>query len=156
MHTYASALRKVGVTVPAHLTADARIPILTGPQAQGDLLVLPAEAPAGAWCRVSGDGVRVVRGEGTGNTHWLHAGFASPDVRWLDAAGARGRPAELAVGYLHVPPGQSAMLIHTDEHGANGIGPGEYALHRKRQKRITFSSQRSAKSPDFDEELVDD
>ena len=36
------------------------------------------------------------------------------------------------LGFLRVPPGQSALLLHTDEHGANGIGPGTYAIHRKR------------------------
>ena len=64
--------------------------------------------------------------EATGNTHWLHQGFDSPGVGWADAADG------VRLGYLEVPPGQSALLLHTDEHGANGIGPGTYAIHRKR------------------------
>jgi hypothetical protein len=57
-----------------------------------------------------------VRGEATGNTHWLHQGFDSPGVRWADAVDG------VRLGYLRVPKGQSALLLHTDEHGANGIG----------------------------------
>lgn len=139
MHTYASALRLVGVTVPDHLVAEAEVPILTGPQAQGDLLVRPAAAPSsGRWRAVPTAGVQVLHGEATGNSHWLHPGFDSPGVAWLEAAG-RDAPDDLIVGHLRVPAGQYALLIHTDEHGANGIGAGEYAVHRKRQARITFT-----------------
>jgi hypothetical protein len=72
--------------------------------------------------------VQIVRGEATGNTHWLHRGFDSPGVRWAAADDS------LVLGRLSVPEGESALLIHTDEHGANGIGPGTYALHRKREQ----------------------
>jgi hypothetical protein len=47
MHTYRSALALIGAGVPDHLVADAEVPILTGPQAQGDLLVIPQEEPIG-------------------------------------------------------------------------------------------------------------
>lgn len=127
--TYADALGKIGVSVPAHLVADAEVPILTGPQAQGDLLVVPIDAaPSGAVFQpVEASGVQVVVGEATGNTHWLHQGFDSTGVEWarLD----RG----ILIGVVLVPEGQSATLIHTDEHGANGIGPGLYAIHGKRE-----------------------
>jgi hypothetical protein len=134
MHTYDSALKLVGVTVPEHLDAAAEVPILTGPQAQGDLLVVPEDAPIptkkkpAAWTDVPAEGVQVVHGEATGNTHWLHAGFDSPGVRWR-----RIEDSGLVLGYVHVPAGQSALLIHTDEHGANGIGPGTYAIRGKRE-----------------------
>ncbi|MBT2207679.1 MULTISPECIES: hypothetical protein [Actinomadura] len=138
MHTYATALKLIGVTVPGHLTADAEVPILTGPQAQGDLLVIPTGAPRSKdWRTVPATGVRVVRGEATGNTHWLHPGFDSPGVSWLPASGQEDG---LAVGHLRVPGGQTALLIHTDEHGANGIGPGEYVINRKRQAKVAFDA----------------
>ena len=35
MHTYRTALALAGLDVPEHLIADAEVPILTGPQAQG-------------------------------------------------------------------------------------------------------------------------
>jgi hypothetical protein len=130
MHTYGSALALIGSAVPDHLVADAEVPVLTGPQAQGDLLVFRRAAPSTVeWRPLPAAGLRLVLGEATGNTHWLHAGFASPGVRW--AASTLG-PQRL--GFLHVPPGETALLIHTDEHGANGIGPGTYVVHRKREQ----------------------
>jgi len=81
--TYGQALALARVAVPGHLDAGAQVPVLDGPQAQGDLMIVP-----------------------------------------LDMA--------YEPGVLTVPSGQSAMLIHTDEHGANGIGPGRYEIRRKR------------------------
>jgi hypothetical protein len=138
VHTYGSALALVGVRVPGHLDGGAWVPVLTGPQAQGDLLVVPnlgaGRLSAGersglvrGWEVVSPAGVRVVRGEATGNTHWLHGGFDSPGVRWLPINEG------LVYGYVLVPAGETALLIHTDEHGANGIGPGTYAIRGKRE-----------------------
>ena len=135
MHTYATALDLVGTAVPDHLAADAEVPVLTGPQSQGDLLVVPSTTSVTTRLRpVPPDGVQVVRGEATGNTHWLHRGFDSPGVSWCRPDGDASDEAErLVVAHLRVPDGQSALLIHTDEHGANGIGPGEYVIRRKRQ-----------------------
>jgi hypothetical protein len=139
MHTYRTALGLVGASVPAHLVADAEVPILTGPQAQGDLMVIPfPDVPAVSWEPVPDDGVQLVRGEATGNTHWLHRGFDSPGVRWAAQNG-------LTIAYVLVPKGQSAQLIHTDEHGANGIGPGIYRINRKREQAVSFERPRSSR-----------
>lgn len=133
-NTYSRALALVGVTVPAHLAADAEVPVLTGPQAQGDLLVVPVDPPDGlTWQRVPDEGVQVVHGEATGNTHWLHRGFGATGVRWAWPDPLDEEYASLVVGYLSVPAGESALLIHTDEHGANGIGTGRFAVRRKRE-----------------------
>lgn len=130
--TFQDAIDKVGVSLPEHLVADAEVPVLTDPQAQGDIGIIPAHllgnigrvgdaefAPVGA-------GVQVVTGEATGNTHWLHAD--NPDVAWarLDR--------DIVIGLVQVPAGAVAYLIHTDEHGANGIGPGLYAITGKREQ----------------------
>jgi len=138
--TYRDALSLVGAGVPGHLVADAEVPVLTGPQAQGDLLIYPVTPPDDVtWQRVPGTGAQVMHGEATGNTHWLHRGFDSPDVGWapVDEWWAwnpwSNDDDPLTVGYLIVPAGQVALLIHTDEHGANGIGPGTYAINRKRE-----------------------
>lgn len=133
MHTFGTALALAGVTVPEHLVADAEVPVLTGVQAQGDLLVYPVIGSAALpatdlrWGPVPPAGVQVVHGEATGNTHWLHRGFDSPGVLWARVDG------DLTIGYVCVPDDQSAQLIHTDEHGANGIGPGVYAINGKRE-----------------------
>lgn len=127
--TYQDTAALVGVTVPEHLLADAEVPVLTGAQAQGDLLIVPIHATRASLRPVPVEGVQVVVGEATGNSHWLHRGFDSPDVRWARV----GQGLRLAV--VEVPDGQSAQLIHTDEHGSNGIGPGLYAIHGKRELR---------------------
>lgn len=126
--TYADALSKVGATVPDHLIADAEVPILTGPQAQGDLLIVPIEATAAALVPVPDEGVQIVFGEATGNSHFLHRGFDSPGVEFARVSDGQ------CIAVVKVPAGESAQLIHTDEHGSNGIGPGLYGIHEKREQ----------------------
>lgn len=142
--TYGEALALSGISIPEHLEAEAEVPVLTGPQAQGDLIIVPmADAYRGIeqtpfWPQgeiIPMDGVQVVHGEATGNTHWLHAGFNSPGVTWHRANRQAGVPGvSLVVGVVTVPAGQTAMLVHTDEHGANGIGPGRYEIRQKREQ----------------------
>ena len=128
--TFASALTSVGVTVPDHLIADAEIPIETAPQGQGDLLVFPITSTRQDLIAVPNEGVQVVFGEATGNSHYLQRGFDSPDVTY-----ARVTDGSLLLAVVNVPEGQTAQLVHTDEHGVNGIGPGLYAIHGKRELR---------------------
>lgn len=134
--TYRQALDLANVSLPEHLEAEAEVPVLAGPQAQGDLIIVPldqayeADGRAPLWPQgkiLPMEGVQVVHGEATGNTHWLHAGFNSPGVSWHRADQG------LVVGVVTVPAGQTAMLVHTDEHGANGIGPGRYEIRQKRE-----------------------
>lgn len=131
--TFAEALGKIGVTIPDHLVADAEVPVLTGVQAQGDLIIVPAGLDDFDTAKVSltalpEKGIQVVIGEATGNTHWLHRGFESAGVQW-----ARVTNHSLVLGVVHVPEGESAELIHTDEHGCNAIGPGDYVIRGKQE-----------------------
>ncbi len=137
--TFKQALDRIGVTVPSHLEEDAEVPVLTGVQRQGDLLIVPVEPalkssrPSLAsanlhWDFVENKGVQVVTGEATGNTHWLHNGFDSR-AAWM-RANSFDQP---VLGWVRVLPGQSALLIHTDEHGANAIGEGTYEIRQRRQ-----------------------
>lgn len=126
--TYADALSKVGATVPEHLLADAEVPVLTGTQAQGDLLIVPMAATRVELAPVPDEGVQVVFGEATGNSHWLHRGFDSPGVEFARVTDGQ------CIAVVRVPEGQSAQLIHTDEHGSNGIGAGLYGIHEKREQ----------------------
>jgi hypothetical protein len=132
--TYEQALAKVGATVPQHLVADAEVPVLTGMQAQGDLLIVPIDSTEASLGSVPAQGVQVVVGEATGNSHHLHPGFDSPGILFTRTADSGQQ-----IAVLRVPQGQSAHLIHTDEHGANGIGPGLYAIHEKREMREQVS-----------------
>ena len=131
--TFGQALAKIGASLPDHLIADAEVPVLTGVQFQGDIGIIPADqdrfnSNAVPLHPVPDKGVQAVTGEATGNTHWLHRGFDSPGVMF-------GRVNhELVIGVVSVPEGQTAELIHTDEHGANAMGPGVYVLRGKREQ----------------------
>lgn len=126
--TFATGLAKIGVTVPDHLIADAEVPVLTGPQPQGDLMIVPIQKSSANLVPLTAKGHQVVVGESTGNTHWLHAGFDSPDVKFARV------DMGLCLVHVLVPEGQTAELIHTDEHGVNAMGPGLYAIHGKREQ----------------------
>ena len=127
---YGTALALYDVTIPEHLAADAEVPVLTGPQRQGDVGIFPrpalGKAEAAKAIDVPAAGIQVMRGENGGNTHWLHA----PGCRWIAGPGGES----LVLGVLEVPAGAEAHLIHTDEHGANAMGPGCYTMRGKREQ----------------------
>lgn len=111
-----------GVAIPAHLTAQAEVPVLTGMQRQGDVLIRPARPGQQQGEPIPSEGVPVVRGESNGNTHLLVGGgtwHATPT-------------AGLILGTLTVHAGAEAFLLHP-EHGAMGFGPGCYTISRQRE-----------------------
>lgn len=123
MTTYEAVLAAYDVAIPEHLAAEAEIPVLTGAQRQGDVIVLPMRPG-----RVNGlepipaPGVAVVRGENGGNTHLLVGAG-----RWA------ARPDGQDLGTLVVGDGEVAYLLHP-EHSGQGIGPGSYRLRRQREQ----------------------
>lgn len=125
--TYLEALAAHQIDVPAHLIAQAEVPALTGLQLQGDLAIIPARASKKTGDPVPAGGIQVVRGEATANTHWLDAYHGV--CLWAPAT-AGGQD----LGVLTVPDGSTALLTHTDEHGANAIGAGTYLIRRQRQQ----------------------
>lgn len=131
MTTLQTILDRVNVTAADRSLADIAVPVLTGPQRQGDVMIVPrarlGAAERGAMTVVPSAGVPVVRGEATGNAHILHADGV---VMWAPSTDRVG----VRLGVLHVADGAVAWLIHTDEHGANGIGPGTYILTGKREQ----------------------
>ena len=124
MTTYQTILDRHQVAIPAHLEAQAEVPVLTGPQRQGDVFILPQRHGVDDGTPIPAEGVVVVRGEAGGNTHLL---TADGGATWRPVVGSQD------CGVLNVPQGASAWLIHP-EHGANGIGPGSYILRRQRQQ----------------------
>lgn len=130
--TFGDLLAQHGVTVPDETIAELTVPVISGePQRQGDVFIdyiSPAEPVEGATL-LSAQGVAVVQGEATGNTHILQP--AGLGVTWK----ADNPTDDLLLGTLNVPEGSAAYLIHTDEHGCNGIGPGTYRLYGKREQR---------------------
>lgn len=132
--TLTEALSRHNIQVADELLADIEVPVLTGTQRQGDVLIVPRAAAGRAelatMAPVPREGVAVVRGEATGNTHLLDA--VQGDVRWLAHEGRTGT--DLVLGVLFVGDDSVANLIHTDEHGCNAIGAGTYVLHGKREQ----------------------
>lgn len=128
--TFAELLGHHDITVPDRTLAELEVPVLAGPQRQGDVGIFPRE-PLTNGERANAqpippEGVQVVVGEATGNTHLLHpAGTAL----WLPK-----NTSGVLLGILHIEDGSEAYLIHTDEHGANGIAPGTYRIHGKREQ----------------------
>ena len=133
-NTLTAVLDRAGVTVPDTTIADLEVPVLTGPQRQGDVLIIPrpptGQAELAQMTEIPAEGAPVVIGEATGNTHLLQP---DPGSRILWQRTNDNRDA-LTLGVVHIPKGATAWLIHTDEHGANGIGPGTYTLRGKREQ----------------------
>ncbi len=133
-NTLADVIAKGGIDVLEHLDRQVAIPVLDGPQCQGDLAILPL-ALLGAdvtvrsrarWTPVPRAGVEVLRGTAMGNPHTL---VAEPGTcRWTtDVNDAEG----LALGVLEATA--PAYLAHP-EHGYAGIAPGRYAIRRQREQ----------------------
>ena len=124
MATLQTLITTHGVDVLDHLDREVDVPVLTGMQRQGDVLVLPRESVT-ARAPIPAGGVPVVRGENGGNTHAL-VGSGFCDTWSADVS-------NLTLGTLVVPVGESAYLAHP-EHGYLGIGPGVYELRRQREQ----------------------
>lgn len=125
--TYDDVLTAHGVTIPAHLEAQAAIPVLTGLQVQGDVAIIPTRTRAKKGTPVPPAGIAVVQGESGGNTHLL---VAEGPVSWAPVV---GNPTMLDLGVVTVPEGATAFLLHP-EHGANAMGPGAYTIRRQREQ----------------------
>lgn len=128
MHTLATLIDRHGITVEDHLDQQVTVPINTGLQRQGDVLVVPEPRGTAATTPVPPTGVPVVRGEAGGNTHAIVAD--GPGV-CCDTRDASTRNLTLAT--LTVPEGSVAYLAHP-EHAYTGIGPGTYTLRRQREQ----------------------
>ncbi len=128
MNTLAEVMAPHGVEIPKHLEEQAEVPLASGPQRQGDVLVVPQRKGKIAGLKpVPREGIPVVRGEAGGNTHLL---VADGDVWFAPAPVSRGG---LALGSLVVDKGAAAYLIHP-EHGAAGIAPGSHRISRQREQ----------------------
>jgi hypothetical protein len=125
--TFGSALAKSGFSIPPHLEASAEVPVITGrPQAQGDLLIVPmsmtrqaASLKFGEWTQVTAKGVSVVDGEATGgHRHDLHVQSGSVSYRRILVENDENP----VIMQIRVDAGSAAVIIHSDEHGANALG----------------------------------
>lgn len=129
MSTITEMSRATGVTIETGWDQDLEVPVLTGVQRQGDVIVVPVthsrlSTPQTA---VPSQGTPVVRGEAGGNTHAIYADGPGVLCDTFPASAT-----SLKVAALVVPEGSVAYLGHP-EHAYNGIGPGSYEIRRQRE-----------------------
>lgn len=117
----------------SEFAADLEIPVVTGPQCQGDVSIRPLstsermpKATKDTKKVVGSKGYEVIRGGAMNNAHTLRS--LSKNVTFTVQENSN-----LVFGYLHVPDGETAVLEHT-EHGFNAIGPGNYVLGGQREQ----------------------
>lgn len=127
MHTNTTVLTAHGVDLSNIEFPELEIPVISGNQRQGDVLILKVTTAHGGQ-PLGATGVVVVRSEATAsNTHSLVG-----DGTWEPNARA-DQDGELVQGWLTVADGKEAFLIHTEEHSAVGIGAGTYEIRRQRE-----------------------
>lgn len=126
MYTLATLIDRHGIDVSEHLDREATVPVHTGLQRQGDVIVVPIAAGSAA-AVVPSDGVTIVEAGFGRNAHVLLAeGHVAFDR-------AKASDPEQLVGVLTVPKGATAWLAHP-EHAYTGIGLGTYEIRRQREQ----------------------
>lgn len=129
--TNCAVLERHGIDIHGIEHLDLEVPVLTGLQRQGDVLVVPVKTRQDSGELVPSQGVTVVKGETSGgNAHILHA--LDGECYWQPSSDAA---TGLAQGWLTVPAGASATMIHTQEHNVLACGPGVYEVRREREFR---------------------
>lgn len=131
--TVSAAIEQFGVDVLDYLDRQAEIPVLTGPQCQGDVSICPAslygtKPTFGDPVAVAGAGVEVIRGGAMNNAHTLlsaDAGVTWRPVLFSDEG--------VALGLLTVPDGATAYVAHP-EHSYSGVGAGTFVVGRQREQ----------------------
>jgi hypothetical protein len=135
-----------------HLDRQLAVPVLDGPQAQGDLIVLPhamvpmVSAHTSRWQPVPPGGIELVRGVTGNNPHTL---VGDPGTcEWT--LGVRD-PLQLGIAlFTNTAP---VYLIHP-EHGGSGVAPGTWLV--RRQQEAGFRRERAYGQTGFRPMLVAD
>lgn len=125
MQTLETLAKASGVEVEDHLPMDMEIPMISGLQAQGDLLIRPAMNVEleGTSSIVGGKVTKVI-------LDGVHQHVLTGDEGAIEFF--RGGRSRLSLGYARVTG--EAFLIHP-EHGATGLAPGTYEFRRQREMR---------------------
>lgn len=129
----ANLLDKTGLDVLDHLERHITVPVVDDLQAQGDLIIIPADmlatvaaAPTARWQDVPAAGVELVRGAAGNNPHTLTADAGT--CRWTPGVSDR-----LGLTIAAITNTAPAYLIHP-EHGATGIAPGHWYIRRQQER----------------------
>jgi hypothetical protein len=132
--TLADLTAWTGLYVLDHLEREVTIPVVAGLQAQGDLIVIPAEmletvteSRYARWQPVPPSGIELLRSAAGGNPHALVADAGT--CRWTTQVA--DLPERLALGIVEATA--VAYLIHP-EHGGTGLAPGRYVIRRQRER----------------------
>lgn len=123
-HTNTTVLARYGIADLALEFPELEVPVITGNQCQGDVMIVKITRPHKG--KPIGRGIEVIRSEAGGNTHTLHG-----DGTW--EANPRASVADLVQGWVTVPVDGEAFLVHTEEHSALGIGSGIYEVRTQRE-----------------------
>ena len=127
-----------------HLERQVTIPVLDGPQAQGDLIVLPrsmvrtvTEPSWARWMPVGHGGVELVRGVAGNNPHTLVADAGTCECTF-------GVHDPLGLGIVLFTNTAPVYLIHP-EHGGSGVAPGTWLVRRQQEAEAgrRFASRRA-------------
>lgn len=131
--TLAELTARTGLAVLDHLEREVSLPVVSGLQAQGDLIVVPyamlrdvTVSRHPRWRDVPAEGIELLRSAAGANPHTL---VADPGTcRWTTRV---TDPERLALGVVETTA--VAYLIHP-EHGGSGIAPGRYVVRRQRER----------------------
>ena len=128
----AEILDRNELSVLDHLEREVTVPVIDGPQAQGDLIVLPlsmmAVVTVGSWTYwqpVPRQGIELVRGVAGNNPHTLVANGGA--CQWT-----RGFRDPLRLGVALFENTAPVYLIHP-EHGGSGVAPGRWLVRRQQE-----------------------
>jgi hypothetical protein len=110
---------RTGTTIPAHLEAQAEVPVARNGWRQGDVFVR-RETPNAKPIRLTGAGHKVVAGDADRNSHILNGDGVFYPGTLVNST--------LDYGLLIVPEGGTAVLTHTGEHGSVAFGEGCYRV----------------------------
>lgn len=110
-----------------HLFERSEIPVLTGPQAQGDVSWFPVrEGKVADLKEIPTEGIVIVEGQ---NNH-PHVLFNYQGTCLFKKDTSRG----VGIGTVVVPEG-SILGVGHNEHGYNMVGKGTYVFNRAREMR---------------------
>lgn len=137
--TLADLADQTGLDVQDHLERQTAIPVTSGLQAQGDLIVIPWRlltqiiSYRTRWQDIPASGIELLRSTAGGNPHTL---IADPGTcQWTTSI---THDSGLSLGALTATA--VAYLIHP-EHGATGIAPGTYVIRRQRERSAGLDQQ---------------
>lgn len=136
MATVTDLAAQTGITPLDHLDLEVEIPVLDGPQSQGDVRIrrlgtIPAVTVRedAEWAEVPPAGITVVDGGDGGHAHVLTPCLGAAEPVWwtTDVDDTE----DLAVGAVKA---EEPCYLYHQEHGGTGLAPGVRVIRRQREQ----------------------